>query len=539
MTDYILIQNSARKPPPDAIVKQFGQISANIKSHLRQFLRYPNTELWVYRHEAVFRPFLSALLLRLYSRGRCAIVSDVDNRRVEITPGLLLRWGARYGRNRLGISALLRATESEVARLTALLPARRVHLDLSKRALYLRTDLGFGIRSGGSVGHIAGVLNNLDQFTGQKPLFLSTDRIPTTRDDIEKHLILPNGEFSDLGLVQQIDFNRQFVAQAQAYLEKQRPELAFIYQRSGLYNFSGTALALRYNLPFVLEFNGSEIWTTKHWGSGRVPFETLAESIERLNARAADLIVVVSQPIKDQLLEQGITAEKVLVNPNAVNVERYHPGIDGSAVRARYGLEGKRVIGFIGTFGAWHGAEVLAEAFGKLMQKYPAYRDSVRLLMIGDGTKMALVKQHLRTYSVEALTVLTGLVPQEEGAEHLAAADILASPHVPNPDGTPFFGSPTKLFEYMAMGRGIVASDLDQIGQILTHDVTAWKVKPGDSDDLVEGLKVLLDDPARAQRLGEAARQLVVREYTWREHTRKIIEALQAQFAPQTQSTPR
>src|SRR5262249_6789772 len=116
--------------------------------------------------------------------------------------------------------------------------------------------------------------------------------------------------------------------------------------------------------------------------------------------------------------------------------------------------------------------------------------------------------------------------PQEEGATHLAACDILASPHVPNPDGTPFFGSPTKLFECMAMGKGIVASDLDQIGQILKHQQTAWMVEPGDSASLMLGLKTLIDDAAIRGRLGAAARCEVVAHYTWQAHTGKIVEKL-------------
>ena len=70
---------------------------------------------------------------------------------------------------------------------------------------------------------------------------------------------------------------------------------------------------------------------------------------------------------------------------------------------------------------------------------------------------------------------------------------------MPNPDGTPFFGSPTKLFEYMAMGKGIVASDLEQIGEVLEHGRTAWLVPPGDVDALADGLRRLIDDPALAR----------------------------------------
>ena len=147
--------------------------------------------------------------------------------------------------------------------------------------------------------------------------------------------------------------------------------------------------------------------------------------------------------------------------------------------------------------------------------------------MIGDGVKMPEVTAALDAGGVRNLTVLTGIVPQAEGPRYLAACDILASPHVPNPDGTPFFGSPTKLFEYMAMGKGIVASDLDQVGEILEHGRAAQMAVPGDVDSLVDGLRALIDNPARREALGTEARCLVLERHSWREHTRRIIHALQ------------
>ncbi len=141
--------------------------------------------------------------------------------------------------------------------------------------------------------------------------------------------------------------------------------------------------------------------------------------------------------------------------------------MDGNHVRTQYGFSGKRVIGFIGTFGMWHSAEVLAETFVILVEKYPEYKKDTRLLLIGYRVNMPLVREILNRHNIENIYILTGLIPQGKGPAHLTACDSLASLHVPNPDGTPFFGSPTKLFEYMAMCEGIVASDLDQIGEVL------------------------------------------------------------------------
>ena len=73
----------------------------------------------------------------------------------------------------------------------------------------------------------------------------------------------------------------------------------------------------------------------------------------------------------------------------------------------------------------------------------------------------------------------TGLIPQVEAPNYLSCCDVFIAPHIQNTDGSPFFGSPTKLFEYMAMGRPIIASRLGQLDELLVHDKTAWLVEPG------------------------------------------------------------
>jgi glycosyltransferase involved in cell wall biosynthesis len=150
----------------------------------------------------------------------------------------------------------------------------------------------------------------------------------------------------------------------------------------------------------------------------------------------------------------------------------------------------------------------------------------VRLLMIGAGATMAEVKRILAEGGALDATAFTGLVPQEQGPAHLAACDVLVSPHVPNPDGTPFFGSPTKLFEYMAMGRGIVASDLDQIGEVLEHNRTALLVPPGDADALASAVARLSEDRPLRECLGAEARRVVLERHTWRAHTQRTIDSL-------------
>jgi glycosyltransferase involved in cell wall biosynthesis len=512
------------EPPhgPESLLIDFAELKRRVSGRglLQHLLRYAEVELFTLRLEHLSKPFHTFLLLRLLSRGR-PVASDDSGERIEITLPLLARELLRLLRELARIPLLLGATDRRVRALSSE-DRRPLRLDLTRAPLYLRTDLVLDVTTGGSVGHIAGVLNSLDCFTA-RPLFVTTAAIPTTRPDIETHLVLPGPDFCGFEELPSLYFNEVVRRRATAALAGR--SIAFVYQRYATNSFAGLELARSLGVPFVLEYNGSEVWINRNWGAP-LKYEHRSLRIEELLLKTADLVVVVSDVSGAELRDRGVEASRILVNPNGVDPDRYSPAVDGLRVRRLHRLEGKRVVGFIGTFGRWHGAEVLADAYGRLINAHPEWRESVRLLLIGDGLTMPLVRGFLHRHGVEDAAVLTGATRQEEGPEHLAACDLLVSPHVPNPDGTPFFGSPTKLFEYMAMGKGIVASDLGQIRDVLEHGETGWLVEPGSVEALRAGLERLLLDEPLARRLGESARRAVVGRYTWKEHTRHIVERL-------------
>jgi glycosyltransferase involved in cell wall biosynthesis len=366
------------------------------------------------------------------------------------------------------------------------------------------------------------VLNNLPHCNGQL-ILLTSESIATVEPTIECHLILPENQFPSFPEMRYLDYSSIVVEKAKKVLHSKR--ISFIYQRYSLNNYSGFKLARYYKVPFVLEYNGSEIWVGKNWGR-KVKNEAVSSAIEALNLQGADLIVVVSHALRDEIEQRGVAPKKILVNPNGVNTEMYSPQVDGTMIRDSYDLSGKTVIGFIGTFGRWHGAEVLVDAFGLLLNKYPALRNKVALFYIGDGITMPLVRQRVKALHIGNEVTFAGMVPQAKGPEYLASCDILASPHIPNPDGTQFFGSPTKLFEYMAMGKGIVASSLGQLKDVLKHQHTAWMVRPADPVDLMTGLEVMIENPGLRKQLGDNARSQAVDQHTWKKHTQNIMDAL-------------
>jgi glycosyltransferase involved in cell wall biosynthesis len=494
-------------------------------AYLRMLGRYGRVELRLHSITAHGRLWPYALLLPPLSRGG-TVITDSDGACVRVGASLATRLLAEAVRDRVASAWLARRLERSLDRLADSAGERTC--DPSKPTLYLRTDFWFGVTAGGSVGHVAGVVNSLGEFTGP-PVFVTTDPVPTVAPGVETHVVRPGSRYRNLGELRTAAFSETLIPRVEEILGARQP--GFVYQRNSQFDFSGLALAARYSVPLVLEYNGPLVWMASNWGHA-IRRAALADRIELANLRGAALVVAGSAQLRDELVGRGVEPAKVLVDPTGVDTDVYSPDVDGGPVRRELGLTGKTVIGFMGTFRKWHGTEVLAEAFGRLIARAPDLRDEVRLLMVGDAATMPEIGAILERHGVRDLAVLTGLVPQVEGPAYLAACDVLASPHVPNPDGTPFFGSPMKLFEYMAMGRGIVASDLEQIGEVLEDGRTAVLVPPADAEALAAGLERLVRDPELRARLGAAARREAVEHHTWREHTRRILDALRARCGP-------
>lgn len=399
------------------------------------------------------------------------------------------------------------------------------------KVLYLRTLYALNLKAGGSVGHTAGVINAM--FNCVDLAVYSNDELVDVKCNI--NIIRPFVRKYFPQNIKEILLNIQFINKLN--MGKIRPDV--IYQRHTAASFVGAYLAKKYGVPFILEFNSSEVWKMRNWKTSEklckrvlktfynyVFQSRLVAAVEKYNLKNASVIVVVSDALKDGLVAQGIPESRILVNPNGVDVEKFRPGIGGEIIRKKLSLEHKKVIGFIGTFGQWHGVEELAKAIVRFCAIHADMADKVRFLLIGDGILMGNVKAILQEGKCLDKVIMPGLIMQQEAPKYLDACDIFVSPHIPNKDGTKFFGSPTKLFEYMAMEKGIVASSLDQIADILEDGVTARLVEPGNICELAEGIYELVSNEELAKNLGKNARHEVMENYTWDKHVKKIFDKL-------------
>ena len=418
----------------------------------------------------------------------------------------------------------------------------------SNRVLYLNGNLWFGVRAGGSVGHIAGIVNGLLK-SGWNVDFAtagSSDLVRVGAGRIKLAAPTSYGLPYDYNYYY---FTRIICAQLRSILQQRT--YAFLYQRMSIANYAGVTLSRRAGIPLVLEYNGSEAWVARNWGR-QLRNENLGILAENVCLRHAHLIVTVSEVLRDELIEsRSVPPDRIATYPNCIDPERFDPNRfsdqDVEDIRREFKLDRNAVlVSFLGTFGRWHGAEVLAQAFRKMIESERDWLAERKLhcFFIGDGLRLPAVKGILRDPACDQFCHFVGLVPQLEAPAYLAASDIVVSPQVPNADGSRFFGSPTKIFEYMAMGRAIIASDLDQIGQVLRNSLRAEALptglprsnesslailfRPGNIEELIQSIRFLTKYPDWRRSLGANARREALAKYTWSRHVAVIQTHLES-----------
>jgi glycosyltransferase involved in cell wall biosynthesis len=398
-------------------------------------------------------------------------------------------------------------------------------------ALYLRTSSTLhemGEYVGGAATHTSGVINGLIKsgvrvhvFTPERPpevAAVDVTELPFRRIYHFAHW-LTYADYSD-ELVQ--------VASSES--------AEFVYQRHDLGSFSGLELASRLRVPFVLEFNGSEIWTAGQWGRGAPRLVKTLAALERRNLLDASLVVVISKVLREQLVEVGIEPSRILVNPNGVDIERLAAFRERTPRewRAELGQPDVPTVGFVGSFGLWHGVRLLPS----LIEDVARERPGARWILVGGGVLYQKVAAEIKSRRLSERVRLTGVVSHDRALSLLAACDICVSPHVPNPDGSAFFGSPTKLFEYMGLGKPIVASALEQIGEVIEDGRTGLLCPPGDVEAAAAAVVRLLGDQALRKSLGDAALEEAKTTYSWEMHAQRILEALAARSSDPANAAP-
>lgn len=435
----------------------------------------------------------------------------------------------------------------------------------AKSFLFIKATSSTGSSFGGALAHFIGVIGGFSR-AGKKCYAATIGQVDYLAADVINVPVNPPPNmappFIFLRSASEMNIyrvNDAFTEQLRARFDSAPP--AIIYQRQSLGIYCGIRLSRVYKVPLIVEYNGSEVWVSNHWGTP-LAFEKLAYDVEQACLLHAHVVVCVSEALRQELIEQrGIEPKRIVCHPNGVDPDLYDPEIftedECTHIRNAYGFDREDlVVTFIGSFGKWHGVDVLARAIRYLIEhrNEDVKVQRIRFLLIGDGAYRSVVENILGDIDCAHYVALTGAIRQEKARVYLAASDIFVAPTIANDDGTPFFGSPTKLFEYLAMARPVIASDLDQIGTVLQQcpTIAEWRIRPekdwqgecgirvtpGDASELAEAILEAASNSSWRAQAGIAARQLAKQKFSWDHHVGAVLDYIPLVF-PTLMNTPK
>ena len=293
-----------------------------------------------------------------------------------------------------------------------------------------------------------------------------------------------------------------------------RPDV--IYERYALYQPAGVWASRRTGIPLLLEVNAPYAIARRKYNQLKLGW--LADAFERYTLNGAARVFPVTQVLGDMLVGMGVQADRIRVIPNGVNPKDFAALPTTEAAKARHGLSTRTVVGFIGFVREWDQLHRIVD----WLAARPA-DDPATLMVVGDGPVRPALEAQAKHLGIGHKLVFTGVVPRAQVPAAAMAFDIaLQTALVP-------YASPLCLFEYMAMGKAILAPDQPNHHEVLQQGVDCDMYDPAAPGSIELRLDALIADASLRARLGQGARQaLADRAYVWEGNARRVADAATA-----------
>jgi len=307
-----------------------------------------------------------------------------------------------------------------------------------------------------------------------------------------------------------------------AYLRLRRAFLTHkpdvLYERHNLYLLAGAWLKRRFGIRYLLEVN-SPIFRERSAHGGLV-MKAFARRSEAWVWRQADLVLPVTAVLARTVADEGVDPRRVAVIHNGIDPQRFNDYPSIRAAKERLGLEAWTVLGFTGFVREWNALERVIDLLAR-----PG-NERLFLLVVGDGPARESLQQHARLRGVQSRVRILGIVPRDEVRNYVAAFDIALLPAV-NP-----YASPLKLFEYMVLGRAIVAPAQPNILEVVSDGRSALLFDDSGGNDLPSVVSRLTSSDDLRLSLGRAAKRAIAsRDFTWDGNARRIAQLVQGESA--------
>ncbi len=306
----------------------------------------------------------------------------------------------------------------------------------------------------------------------------------------------------------ELAYNAMTLLRMGRVIGRERPDL--IYERYSLFLFATVWLARRHGVPIVLEINDSALVERVR----PLYLKGLARRIERWCMRQCTGLVFISSYFRDQAQAAYGEIAPCVISPNAADLAHFDPArFEREALRRERGLEGRVVCGFIGSFARWHGVDGFVRAIAPQLARAP----ELTLLLVGDGVTLPEVRELVDRERLGLQVRLPGRVPHPDIAGWVACMDYAVLPDSNE------YGSPMKLFEFMAMGVAVVAPDYSPVAEVTEDGRTGWMFPRRDMQACIERLLALAPRADEQRRVGMAAREYIASERQWRNNAEQLL----------------
>lgn len=236
----------------------------------------------------------------------------------------------------------------------------------------------------------------------------------------------------------------------------------------------------------------------------------ITRALETKVLREADRITCICEGLRQDIVQRGIAAEKITVIRNAVDIDHFPlAGARDAELEAAFGLQGRRVLGFIGSFYGYEGLELLLDALPAIVQGAP----DVKLLLVGGGLREAALKAKAAALGLTDTLIFTGRVPHQDVPRYASLVDLFIFPRLSM--RLTELVTPLKPLESMAQGKLVLASDVGGHKELIEDGITGALFKAGDAVDLARRTLQLLAEPQSWSAYHQAGRRFVEQQRNW------------------------
>ena len=336
---------------------------------------------------------------------------------------------------------------------------------------------------------------------------------------------MESNEFgSDAGLVQWmkrhlphfiyelLEFSYSFIAYWRLSKAVRFHQPDVLYERYNLFMPAGVWIKHRFGIPMLLEVN-SPLYEERSRYDG-ISLKSFAQWSERYVWSNADYVLPVTRVMGDIIAAKGIPENRICIVPNGINLERFSVTTDTESAKLALGIQGKMVLGFTGFVRSWHGLDDIIDMIANDDENL-----SRHLLVVGDGPARSSLEAQAHRLGIADRVTFTGIIGRNEVSRYVAAFDIALQPAVVA------YASPLKLFEYLMLGRAIVAPSQPNIMEILSDGVNAVLFDPDKPGGLSEAINRVSNDAELRQKIAAGAHACIDEQgLTWRRNAERVID---------------